>query len=294
MQARLRENTRGRRDRANAKASSLLSGLLFDEAGNRLTATHAVKNGRRYRYYATTARESGVVRLSASAIEPVVVRQVAGLLRQPGRLIDALGLRQLAPDAQTDVMASLERLGMDLEDGRSDAQREILVDLIERVTVGAAVLRIEIGRMPLRMRLVGEEAPAAIEAGDSVDPGTSLLIEAPIRIARRGGETRLIIEGESTSADRSPDPALVRSVARGHAWFDDLVSGRAPTIREIAAREGLTDRYVARLLDLAFLPPAGHRGGHPRRAAAGRMDQRDAEPIGAGHAVVRCVAYVRS
>jgi site-specific DNA recombinase len=168
VQARLRENTRGRRGRANAKQSSLLSGLLFDETGNRLTATHAVKNGRRYRYYVTSAREDGVpvVRLSASAIEPVVVRQVAGLFRQAGRLIDEFGLRQLAPDAQTNVMASLERLCAILEHGRGEEQRAILADLVEQVTVGAESLRIDLKRAALAARLLGE--PSAIADHDYV------------------------------------------------------------------------------------------------------------------------------
>lgn len=45
------------------------------------------------------------------------------------------------------------------------------------------------------------------------------------------------------------------SVARGHGWFDELVNGRSKSIAEIAEREGTTGRYVARLFDLAFLPP---------------------------------------
>jgi hypothetical protein len=47
----------------------------------------------------------------------------------------------------------------------------------------------------------------------------------------------------------------VTAVPGGYAWFDDLVTGRANSVSEIAAREGLTPRYVSRLLDLAFLPP---------------------------------------
>ena len=48
----------------------------------------------------------------------------------------------------------------------------------------------------------------------------------------------------------------MRSIARGDAWFEDLVAGRTSTVKAIADREGFTDRYVTRLLDLAFLPPA--------------------------------------
>jgi hypothetical protein len=38
-----------------AEAPSLLSGLIFDSDGARLSPTHAVKKGKRYRYYVSTA-----------------------------------------------------------------------------------------------------------------------------------------------------------------------------------------------------------------------------------------------
>jgi site-specific DNA recombinase len=52
VQAGLAANTHARHVRINAKDPSLLAGLLYDEEGNRLTPTHANKQGKRYRYYA--------------------------------------------------------------------------------------------------------------------------------------------------------------------------------------------------------------------------------------------------
>ena len=37
------------------------------------------------------------------------------------------------------------------------------------------------------------------------------------------------------------------------AWFEELLSGSVPSISEIARREGVTTRYVAQHVDLAFL-----------------------------------------
>lgn len=37
--------------------------------------------------------------------------------------------------------------------------------------------------------------------------------------------------------------------------FDDLVSGRRSSLRAIAKAEGVTDRYIAHILPLAFLAP---------------------------------------
>ena len=52
------------------------------------------------------------------------------------------------------------------------------------------------------------------------------------------------------------DPALIKAVARGHCWFDALVSNRAKDTREIAQREGVRDSYVRRLIPYAFLAPS--------------------------------------
>src|SRR5262249_62118316 len=43
------------RRRPNATEPSLLAGLLVDPQGQRLTPSHAVKKGRRYRYYISAA-----------------------------------------------------------------------------------------------------------------------------------------------------------------------------------------------------------------------------------------------
>ena len=50
----LAENRVDRAIGADAKQPSLLAGLIFDESGERLTPTHAVKKGTRYRYYVST------------------------------------------------------------------------------------------------------------------------------------------------------------------------------------------------------------------------------------------------
>ena len=51
------------------------------------------------------------------------------------------------------------------------------------------------------------------------------------------------------------DPALIKAVARGHLWFEELATGRARSLHELATREGITRRYIRRLVNLAFLSP---------------------------------------
>ena len=75
-----------------------------------------------------------------------------------------------------------------------------------------------------------------------------------MRMKRRGVEMRLIIGG-ADAPPRKPDPALLKAIALAHRWFEELISARATSLAAIASSEGVTDRYVARLIRLAFLAP---------------------------------------
>ena len=67
---------------------------------------------------------------------------------------------------------------------------------------------------------------------------------------------RLVLHGGNEgSGDDRVDPALVKAVVRGRQWFEDLASGRAGSLHEIAEAEGVSDRYVGHLIPLAFLAP---------------------------------------
>jgi hypothetical protein len=51
------------------------------------------------------------------------------------------------------------------------------------------------------------------------------------------------------------DLALLKAIGRARRWFDQLVTGRASSLAAIAAQEGISVRYVRRLIRLAFLAP---------------------------------------
>ena len=76
----------------------------------------------------------------------------------------------------------------------------------------------------------------------------------PMTIRRRGVEMRLAIEGSRAHAPRA-DSALLKAVARARRWSEDLLMARVQSVAEIAEREGVADRYVRRVMRLAFLAP---------------------------------------
>src|SRR5207253_11430802 len=94
-----------RRDQYKSTAAepSLLAGLLTDARGERLTPSHAVKNGRRYRYYVSAAliTEAGTDRaqgwrLAAIEIEDAVIRILRDALVNPAMVLERLGTAGMA------------------------------------------------------------------------------------------------------------------------------------------------------------------------------------------------------
>ena len=73
-----------------------------------------------------------------------------------------------------------------------------------------------------------------------------------MHMQRRGIELRLVIQNADTS---KTDPVLIKTIARAHKWFDDLLSGKAKNIAAIAAKEKVDERYIAHRLPFAFLAP---------------------------------------
>jgi hypothetical protein len=79
--------------------------------------------------------------------------------------------------------------------------------------------------------------------------------DIPLQIKRRGVEMRLIIE-EALTITSTVDPVLLKEVARAHRCFDALLTGKLSAMSDLSVLEGIDERYVRRILPLAFLAPA--------------------------------------
>jgi site-specific DNA recombinase len=78
----------------------------------------------------------------------------------------------------------------------------------------------------------------------------------PFQMSRRGNEVRMVIANEGAwTSDSGVDPALLKAVSRGRKWFEELASGRVGSMLEIAKQERVSDRYIGRVIPLAFLAP---------------------------------------
>ena len=232
VQTMLASNTRAKSSTSRSTDRSPLMGKLFDETGAPLTPSHAVKSGRRYRYYVSkrlidntvSGGESGR-RLPAREIERFVMDSISGLLADRAALTRA---------ARNSGMTA-HRIARLLD--TSIRWKGNPLDIVERIDFASERVLFSLNLAPL---------------ADQSD----LIIDHVlwVNFRRRGVETKLVLEGSGGAAS-NPDPALIKAVVRAHRWFDDLTSGRACTFAKIAEQEGLGHRYVRNLLPLAFLSP---------------------------------------
>lgn len=242
VQRRLEQQTQPRAD-PRPNAESFLAGKLYDDRGNRMGPSHAVKGGRRWRYYVSRAILTGrksdagsVSHVPAAQVEKQVFNAVKRFLASDC-LIDGLGAPRVdgstsAVDVHTPRGEPIQTLPV----------HERVLDAIDRVTIGATHIEIRLSD--------------AVATGNE-DRTLTIPWLPPSPYQRRE-----IIQGEGEP--RSPiRPMRVRaravfaeSLRNAHRWLDELISDPHQTIEAIAAREQKSERSIRMTLSLAFAAPS--------------------------------------
>lgn len=244
-QALLSDNTQGEL-RTRAARPSLLAGLVHDEAGVPLLATHACKGKHRYRYYVSKdlhhrarATNHGI-RIPAREIEGAVLDTIVEALKNPLDLLLSAG-HTLLPDQLRAANAAAH----DLSKALRAKDRPTLLALLSKVQILTGKIVIELSCTQLGAAL-GVPLP---NCGDD-----TVALTSPIRLTRTGSAVRLVQSDGKAAVQRGPDPALVKLLARAHALWKRLESGEID-IRTLARDEQINDSYVSRMVRLAFLSP---------------------------------------
>ena len=72
----------------------------------------------------------------------------------------------------------------------------------------------------------------------------------------RNGRPKILPPADILPDVGGVDPHVLKAIAKAWSWRRKLGSGEAATIKDIADAEGVSDRYVGRMLRLAYLSPA--------------------------------------
>jgi site-specific DNA recombinase len=255
VQAQLSENRDERKARAKNEETSLLSGLLFDTQGVRLTPSHAVKGKRRYRYYIRRKQIGEVnpprLSLPAQALDYVAEQMWLDFLQEQD-----LDLSLEAPDEKPDVGQRLRQaaaaLGATWATFSVLERNQFFAQMAIRWIVVASTVTLEIISRQLRSYLLGDTFDENVQ-------GLTRLItrQRGIDLTRSGGETRLV-DSKTSEAQQVTDghKTLLSSISRGRQWYEDLTHGKARNIAEIAQHENVSDAFVHHTLTCALTPAA--------------------------------------
>jgi site-specific DNA recombinase len=266
VQDRLGANNKVRRSGSNSKSPSSLVGLLYDEEGNRFTPSHAVKRGKRYRYYVSQAAihhrptsKIGPTRIPAQEIEGIICRRLQALLSSAEQLLQAVGVESEDAAISKALITAGKHLAKLWPAKSPTEQREFLSSIIGRIVIRETSLEIMVLQSTLRgVLLLGNPSMRPTNREARVEKGMGDVFKLTIdsRVKHCGGEVRLLVPTDS--ANESPSrsvPSLIKAVARAHRWPEQIIHGELKGRHSIAQRTGLDERYVGRVLQCALLAP---------------------------------------
>src|SRR6202521_3963290 len=257
VQARLAGNAAQRSAGGRIAQPSLFAGTLFDGDGNRMTPSHAVKKGTRYRYYVSRplitkdqADRSAGRRIPAGEIEQLVASRVRQWLLDPGSIYKATSAWLREPSAQQRLIARAAEIGRQWSELPPARRRAVLTALIERVDVG--VDQIDIRLRPPRLGALLEVACVPLQ---SVTDDEIQILSIPVRLRRAGREIRMLIDGTDPFATGKPDARLIKLLVREHRFNTTLVQSDGVAFAAFAVREGVSRSYFTRVVRLSYLAP---------------------------------------
>jgi site-specific DNA recombinase len=257
VQTQLAANRHANRSRSNAKSSNLLAGIIFDANNNRLVSSHATKNGKRYRYYVTSdgagrtvpGSNAAKVRVSAAQIDDLVLSTLSRFFNEKQKIADFLRKnRSRAADLES-ALEVASHLADVLGSDSSNRKQELISSLLSRVTVAEAGITISLKAKQLRALLSNTSEPSESNASEP-----DIVLEAQFSASSRDKATKLLIE-QPGGLPSGADPVVVKAIARAQGWFEQLITGKADSMAQIAVRESITDNYVSNLIHLAWLSP---------------------------------------
>ncbi|TGS09819.1 recombinase family protein [Mesorhizobium sp. M2E.F.Ca.ET.209.01.1.1] len=239
---------------AGADGLHLLTGLIFDETGDRLSPSHATKKGKRYRYYvsrrlvtSSAKGESKAWRLSAAEIEKVVQGELLQFLKSDTQLLDAIPSSSAASADLTVVLSAARATADELQAPSVDRRKELVTALIQKIVLNADCITIEL--------IVGLLKTLGLKASEPDAASTRHAITIPIELRRRGIETRLVVNNKGGAEASAADPGLLDLLRQAHRLLGTLTDGSGLTIADLAERERMDVSDLSRVLRSAFLAP---------------------------------------
>ena len=262
VQRTLAENRNERDQGSHAAHPSLLKGLLYDPSDEVMTPTHAVKSGRRYRYYvsrclidASRGDSRGGRRVPAADVEILVIDRIKQFLGDRSAVFEALAPECSDVVTQNRWIELALRIADDLSAMPASERRVLVRRLVTRVELQPMQVDVHLDFHCLMHVLArGDTRNLPPESDD--DPALTHLLSTPARLKRVGKEMRLLIEGPNGGQlEGGIDTILISLLVKAHEIKGRLLENPNTSLAALAREEGVHRTYLSRLIPLAYLAP---------------------------------------
>jgi DNA invertase Pin-like site-specific DNA recombinase len=257
VQAKIAGNKQNHEQRPKAASDSLLSGIIYDSDGQRLSPSHSQKQSKRFRYYISLAlvNNSAVatkqgLRLPAQELEHLVIKSIRDWLSDSAAILNALNHQ---PEQVHNILISAQKLVVELN-GHSGQQYYVIRQLVERVTVSAGSVEILLRKACLLADPLKAEKKSSKSSRASGESDTTIMLKVSVQLKRCGYAMRLIVT-DLNNKQVLRDHRLIANISKAHQWLALLTSGKVTSVKEIAASEKVDPTHVTRMLHRAFLAP---------------------------------------
>jgi DNA invertase Pin-like site-specific DNA recombinase len=255
VQKLLDQNRQGEPRKSRATKVSLFTGIIFDQTGNRYTPTHAIKSGRRYRYYTSqavirkTTKTDEPARIPAHDLEAAVIKRFLEFLKSPREVLEMLAPtgKKAARNRYTELLRRASEKAANWNELSGENRERFINSILERVVVHPDELEILIRRNVLIKKLLGAESVQSTTMKDTHS------LRCAFRHAREGKVLCLVMGAGDSPAPNSI--AILKAVSHARTWQQQLISGEAQGIKHLAKLNHLRVTTVRKILQFGFLSP---------------------------------------
>lgn len=260
VQATLAENRVASVTGTRTKQPSLLTGILFDEVGGRLTPTYCVKKGTRYRYYVSTSLVTGAAtgssnrrRIPAGDLETVVLDRLRTFLANQAETLDAISHDTGRSAPQRYLIERGRQIADELGAEAPEKIKAIVAALVRRVEIRTNCVQIDVSRSRLSALLAAQLIDLPMREDKKSHSRDDIhTLTGHARLTRVGREMKMLVDGHN---DDATDPSLLRIIGRAHDLQSRLIQDTELSVHDIARQEQVSAAYIYTLLRLPWLAP---------------------------------------
>ena len=161
------------------------------------------------------------LRLPAADVDAFVIGALQRFLTDNTGLAKLLRAAHVRSSRLAEALQKAEATSRELEDMPFQSRLELVTDLIARIDVMQACLRITFRITGIVRYLSGGENPSQPPGEDAIS------VDFPMPSIVQNGSVKLVVTQPS---QKNEDAPLIAAIARGTCWFEELTSGKASSI----------------------------------------------------------------